>query len=84
MFVWFGALKVANVTPVATLVADTLAFVPLPSTFVLPALGVFEIAAGLALIAGALLVAAFLPPQSALSTGAEVSAPRRRRARPRV
>jgi len=52
VFVWFGALKVANVTPVATLVADTLAFVPLPSSFVLPALGVFEIAAGLALIAG--------------------------------
>lgn len=77
-----GALTVANVTPVATLVADTPAFVPLPTTFVLPALFVFEIAAGLALIAGALLVAAVLPPQSALS--AEVSAPRRRRARPRV
>ncbi len=55
VFVWFGALKVANVTPVATLVADTLAFVPLPSEFVLPALGVFEIAAGLALMAGVLM-----------------------------
>src|SRR5687768_15612809 len=55
VFVWFGALKVANVTPVATLVADTLAFVPLPAEFVLPALGVFEIAAGLALMAGVLM-----------------------------
>ena len=52
VFLWFGALKVANVSPVSDLVADTLAFVPLPASFVVPALGVFEIAAALALITG--------------------------------
>jgi uncharacterized membrane protein YphA (DoxX/SURF4 family) len=52
VFVWFGALKVANVTPVAGLVADTLAFVPIPSAVVVLALGVFEIVAGALLAAG--------------------------------
>ncbi|MEV7007506.1 DoxX family membrane protein [Streptosporangium sp. NPDC051022] len=52
VFLWFGALKVADVSPVSDLVADTLAFVPLPASFVVPALGVFEIAAALALISG--------------------------------
>jgi uncharacterized membrane protein YphA (DoxX/SURF4 family) len=55
VFVWFGALKVLNVTPVAGLVADTLAFVPIPASVVVPALGVFEIVAGILLVAGRLL-----------------------------
>ncbi|MEV8631379.1 hypothetical protein AB0395_06950 [Streptosporangium sp. NPDC051023] len=60
VFLWFGALKVANVSPVSDLVAETLAFVPLPASFVVPALGVFEIAAALALITGR-WVRPFLP-----------------------
>ena len=52
VFVWFGALKIANVTPVADLVADTLAFVPIPPELLLPALGAFEVVAGVLLIAG--------------------------------
>ncbi|MCO1653656.1 DoxX family protein [Pseudonocardia humida] len=55
VFVWFGALKIANVTPVAALVADTLAFVPVPPELLLPALGAFEVVAGGLLIAGRLL-----------------------------
>lgn len=55
VFVWFGALKVAGVTPVADLVADTLAFVPIPASVVVPALGVFEVAAGVVLAAGRML-----------------------------
>src|ERR687896_33901 len=46
VFIWFGALKVLNVTPVAGLVADTLAFVPIPASIVVPALGALEIVAG--------------------------------------
>lgn len=55
VFVWFGALKVANVTPVAQLVADTLAAVPIPSSVLVPALGGFEIVVGLALVSGRFL-----------------------------
>jgi len=55
VFVWFGALKIANVTPVADLVADKLAFVPIPPELLLPALGAFEVVAGLLLVAGRLL-----------------------------
>ena len=55
VFVWFGALKVANVTPVAQLVADTLAFVPVPAAVVVPALGAFEIVAGVVLAVGRML-----------------------------
>jgi uncharacterized membrane protein YphA (DoxX/SURF4 family) len=55
VFIWFGALKVANMTPVAGLVADTLTFVPIPSAVVVPALGVFEIVAGVLLAAGRML-----------------------------
>jgi putative oxidoreductase len=55
VFIWFGALKVLNVTPVAALVADTLAFVPIPASIILPALGVFEIVAGGLLVAGRML-----------------------------
>jgi putative oxidoreductase len=55
VFVWFGALKIANVTPVADLVAHTLAFVPVPSAVLLPALGAFEVVAGVLLITGKML-----------------------------
>lgn len=55
VFVWFGALKIANVTPVAKLVADTLAFVPISPSILLPALGAFEIVVGIALITGWML-----------------------------
>jgi uncharacterized membrane protein YphA (DoxX/SURF4 family) len=55
IFVWFGALKVANLTPVADLVADTLTFVPVPPDILVPALGGFEIAVGILLAGGWLL-----------------------------
>ena len=50
VFVWFGALKVANVTPVGDLVAGTLPFVD-PAWFV-PFLGGVEVALGVALLLG--------------------------------
>src|SRR5918998_5487113 len=50
VFVWFGALKVANVTPVGDLVAGTLPFVD-PVWFV-PVLGGVEVALGLGLLIG--------------------------------
>ena len=50
VFVWFGALKVANVTPVGELVAGTLPFVD-PVWFV-PFLGGVEVALGLGLLLG--------------------------------
>jgi uncharacterized membrane protein YkgB len=47
-FVWFGALKVANASPVADVVARV---IPLaPARFIVPALGAFEVALGLALL----------------------------------
>jgi uncharacterized membrane protein YkgB len=49
VFIWFGALKVFGVTPVTDLVADTVYWVD-PTWFV-PALGVFEIAVGIGLLA---------------------------------
>lgn len=49
VFVWFGALKVFDVTPVADLVADTVYWVD-PAWFV-PVLGVFEIFVGVGLLA---------------------------------
>lgn len=52
VFIWFGALKITNVTPVAELVANTIAFVPIPASVLVPALGAFEVLAGLALIIG--------------------------------
>ncbi|WP_232665275.1 YkgB family protein [Pseudonocardia sp. TRM90224] len=55
VFVWFGVLKIVNLTPVAGLVADTLAFVPIPSAVILPALGAFEVVVGIALMAGRVL-----------------------------
>jgi putative oxidoreductase len=50
VFVWFGALKVAGVTPVAALVARTVYWVE-PGWFV-PLLGVLEVAVGLGLLLG--------------------------------
>lgn len=49
VFIWFGALKLFDVTPVADLVADTVYWVD-PDWFV-PLLGVFEIAVGVSLLA---------------------------------
>jgi uncharacterized membrane protein YkgB len=46
VFVWFGALKVFGVTPVTDLVADTVYW--FDPDWVVPALGIFEIAVGLA------------------------------------
>lgn len=49
-FIWFGALKVTNSSPVGELVADTVYWVP-PRFFV-PFLGLWEVAVGLGLISG--------------------------------
>jgi len=49
VFIWFGALKVFNVTPVSDLVADTVYWVD-PDWFV-PLLGVFEMVVGVSLLA---------------------------------
>ena len=50
VFVWFGALKIADLTPVADLVAGTLPF--LDRTWFVPVLGAVELALGLALLIG--------------------------------
>lgn len=50
VFGWFGALKVAGVTPVQDLIADTVPW--LDARWLVPALGWFEVAIGLALVAG--------------------------------
>jgi putative oxidoreductase len=50
VYIWFGALKVFDVTPVGQLVARTVPF--LPEKFFVPALGAFEVVLGLALIVG--------------------------------
>ena len=49
VFIWFGALKVFDVTPVSDLVANTVYWVD-PDWFV-PLLGVFEIVVGASLLA---------------------------------
>ena len=48
VFIWFGVLKVIGKSPVEDLVADTAYF--LPSGFVVPTIGVFEIIVGLGLL----------------------------------
>jgi putative oxidoreductase len=53
VFVWFGALKVADVTPARELVAGTVPW--LDAGWLVPALGWFEIAVGGVLISGYLL-----------------------------
>jgi uncharacterized membrane protein YkgB len=50
VFIWFGALKFTNSTPVAELVANTVPF--LPARVFVPALGAFEVLLGLALLVG--------------------------------
>ena len=47
-FIWFGALKVFQVSPVAELVAQTVYWVP--AQFFVPFLGFWEIAVGLGLL----------------------------------
>ncbi|MDH6122701.1 putative oxidoreductase [Kitasatospora sp. GAS204A] len=53
VYIWFGALKVADVSPAAALVVGTVPF-PTPSWFV-AAVGWFEVILGLWLIAGRFL-----------------------------
>lgn len=53
VFVWFGALKAIEVSPVGTLVAHTLPF--LDRSWFVPVLGGMEILLGLALVVGRLL-----------------------------
>jgi len=48
VFVWFGALKILDVSPAADLVASTVYFFP-PELFV-PVLGVWEVAIGVCLL----------------------------------
>ena len=50
VFIWFGALKLAGRSPVADLVADTVAF--LPDGFIIAAFGVLEVAIGAGLLLG--------------------------------
>ena len=50
VYIWFGALKVFDVTPVGQLVAKTVPF--LPEKLFVPGLGVFEVLLGLGLIVG--------------------------------
>jgi uncharacterized membrane protein YkgB len=50
VFIWFGALKVIDRSPVYQLVADTVPF--LPGSVIVPAFGVLEIAIGVGLLIG--------------------------------
>ncbi len=50
VFIWFGALKVFDATPVADLVAKTVPF--LDRDWFVPALGAVEVALGVALLVG--------------------------------
>jgi putative oxidoreductase len=53
LFVWFGALKVANVSPVAALVAGTMPWAD--RGLVVPVLGGVEVVLGLGLVSGRML-----------------------------
>jgi putative oxidoreductase len=53
VFIWFGALKVANVSPVGGLVAGTLPWAP--PHLIVPLLGCVEVVLGLALVTGVML-----------------------------
>ena len=55
VFIWFGALKVTNETPVGGLVAGTMPWID--SAWFVPLLGAIEVAVGVALIAGRRLTA---------------------------
>jgi uncharacterized membrane protein YkgB len=48
IFLWFGALKLTNSTPVARLVADTVPF--LPAKWFVPGLGLLEVVLGVGLL----------------------------------
>jgi putative oxidoreductase len=50
VFIWFGALKVVGASPVGDFVAGTLPW--FDKSWLVPALGLFEVAIGLAMIAG--------------------------------
>jgi putative oxidoreductase len=50
VFIWFGALKLTDMTPTAELIAATVPF--LPSSWFVPTLGAFEVVLGLALLIG--------------------------------
>lgn len=50
VFIWFGALKFSNATPVGELVAHTVPF--LPASVFVPALGAFEVLLGIGLLVG--------------------------------
>ncbi len=52
VFVWFGALKLAGVSPVEKLLAETLPFID--AGISVPLLGAVEVALGLALVVGKL------------------------------
>jgi uncharacterized membrane protein YphA (DoxX/SURF4 family) len=52
VFVWFGALKIAGVSPVHELIAQTLPFID--ADLAVPALGVVEVLIGLVLAIGVL------------------------------
>jgi uncharacterized membrane protein YphA (DoxX/SURF4 family) len=52
VFVWFGALKLAGVSPVETLLAETLPFID--ASISVPVLGAVEVVIGLALAIGKL------------------------------
>lgn len=53
VFIWFGALKVAGVSPVADLVADTIPLLPDRAAVLM--MGVVEVLVGLGLITGWLI-----------------------------
>jgi putative oxidoreductase len=50
VFIWFGALKIDNTSPVSDFVANTLPW--FDRAWVVPALGVFEMAIGVAMMIG--------------------------------
>jgi uncharacterized membrane protein YkgB len=50
IFIWFGALKLTDSTPIADLVAATVPF--LPGSWFVPTLGGFEVILGVALLVG--------------------------------
>jgi uncharacterized membrane protein YphA (DoxX/SURF4 family) len=53
VYIWFGALKLSDSTPVAQLVAKTVPFIP--EHIFVPVLGAVEVLIGLALVLGRLL-----------------------------
>jgi len=58
VFVWFGALKLINISPAAGLVTDTVYFFP-PSIFI-PVLGAWEVVIGLCFLYRPLIRVAIL------------------------